>query len=115
MTFVTADDASEAQFTRALMEYAYLQGWLCSHFHDSRRQVTRRGRVAFIGDAAAAGFPDLNLARAPRVIYAELKSAKGRVSPKQQRWLDELKGCPGVEVYLWRPADWQEIVRVLAR
>lgn len=110
---LTSPGMSEAAFQRAVLEYAHLTGWLSFHVSDSRRQVTRRGKVQWIGDALTAGFPDLNLARAPRVIYAELKSEKGRLTSKQQRWIEELSGCPGVEVYAWRPSDWAAIERVL--
>ena len=60
------------------------------------------------------GFPDLVLAceARGRVIYAELKTEKGKVSDTQREWLDELTAC-GQEVYLWRPADFEEIARVL--
>jgi len=52
-----------------------------------------------------AGFPDLVLCRPPRLIIAELKSARGKPSQRQQVWLTRLKRCPGVESYLWRPED----------
>ena len=56
------------------------------------------------------GFPDLCLCRRGRVIFAELKTMKGRVSPEQRNWLDELEGTEpktgSVEVYVWRPLEW---------
>jgi hypothetical protein len=61
-----------------------------------------------------SGLPDLILCRPPRLVFAELKSARGRVSPQQQAWLNALSQCAGVEVYLWRPDDWQTIVHTLA-
>lgn len=60
-----------------------------------------------------AGFPDICMVRLSRIIFAELKSEKGQVSPKQQEWLDDLKATEKVEVYLWRPSDFDEIVEVL--
>lgn len=61
------------------------------------------------------GFPDLVLVNPEqkRVVYAELKSEKGKVTPQQQEWLDALKAC-GQEVYLWRPADIEEIAGILS-
>jgi hypothetical protein len=61
------------------------------------------------------GFPDLVLANPEkqRVIFAELKSEKGKVTPEQQEWLDVLKQC-GAEVFVWHPEDFEEIVRLLA-
>ena len=60
------------------------------------------------------GFPDLVLANPEqkRVIFAELKSDKGTVTPYQQEWLDALEAC-GQEVYLWRPSDIENIARLL--
>ena len=63
-----------------------------------------------------AGFPDcvfVRLEPTPRLVFAELKSEKGKVSPAQQEWLDLLGECPGVEIFLWRPSDFDEIVECL--
>lgn len=62
---------------------------------------------------SARGWPDLSLCRPPRLILAELKSDAGKLTAAQERWLDLLGQCPGVEVYLWRPADFETIERVL--
>ena len=61
-----------------------------------------------------AGEPDLRLIRPPRVLFVELKSAKGKLTPAQEEARDLLMGCPGVEYYLWRPQDWPEIEKALA-
>jgi len=59
------------------------------------------------------GFPDWCFCKPPRLVFAELKSQDGPVRPEQRAWLDALSDVPGVEVYLWRPSDYDEIVRVL--
>jgi hypothetical protein len=59
------------------------------------------------------GFPDLVLARPPRVIFAELKTAKGKLGPEQENWLAALTACPGVEVYVWRPDQLDDIAQIL--
>ncbi len=61
------------------------------------------------------GFPDCVLVKGGRLIFAELKSEKGKVSVPQQEWLDALGGVANVEVYLWRPDDFDEIVKILQR
>jgi hypothetical protein len=50
-----------------------------------------------------------------RVVFAELKAARGVVSAAQSEWAQALTGA-GVEVYLWRPDDWTagRIDKVLA-
>lgn len=108
-------EASEASFQRSVMELAQIGGWKLAHHHDSRRQV-RPG--VHVGDHSAAGFPDLVLCRGNRVVFAELKAAKGRVSPAQEEWLAALRVVEGdaagrVLVRVWRPSDWPEIERLL--
>lgn len=99
---------SENDLLSNVRQIAGLLGWFHYHTHDSRR--------------SEAGFPDLVLVRGDRLIFAELKSAKGRLTPAQADWLKRLNAVapsPGktVEVYLWRPVDWTSgtIDRVLAR
>lgn len=60
------------------------------------------------------GFPDLTLVHPEkkRVIFAELKAEKGKLTPYQEQWLEALREC-GQEVYLWRPHDIDEIVEIL--
>ena len=85
----------EAELQANVKELALLLGWRYYHTHDSRR--------------SDEGFLDTVLARAPRLIVAELKRqnpARGRVTDEQQEWIDELEGCPAAEVYVWRPIDW---------
>lgn len=60
------------------------------------------------------GFPDLVLVGRGRVIFAELKTAKGVVSDDQREWIEAIAATP-VEVYLWRPADLDEIAEILRR
>lgn len=82
---------TEAQLQDAVIQLAHLRGWMTYHTYDSRR--------------SSPGFPDLVLVRADRLVLVELKSASGRVTADQQRWLEALY-LTNNEVYLWRPADW---------
>ena len=76
---------NEAQFTTIVIEMAKALGWLVYHQRPAR---TAKGwRTALQGHA---GFPDLVLAKDGRVIFAELKSAKGRLSDAQKGWLEAL-------------------------
>jgi hypothetical protein len=86
-------------------------GWLVHHDRPSRR-ADGSWRTAVEGDA---GFPDLVLARDGRVIFAELKTERGKPSPAQDRWMLEIRGRYDTSpCYLWRPSDRPEIARVLA-
>lgn len=84
---------SEAELQEAVEELAGWLGWRTWHDHDSRRN--------------RAGLPDLVAVhhRQQRVIFAELKTARGRLRPEQEAWRADLIAA-GVEYFLWRPADW---------
>lgn len=89
----------EKDFQQMIVDYAQLRGWLVYHPYDSRH--------------SAAGYPDLTLVRGDRLIFAEIKTAMGKVSNEQIEWKTGLE-MAGQMHYLWRPDDWQEIVEVLA-
>jgi VRR-NUC domain len=86
---------SEKEFMAQVIQVAHYTGWLCYHTHDSRR--------------SCPGFPDVILVRGSQLLAAELKTARGKVSPAQQSWIDALR-CAGVECHIWRPADFDSIV-----
>jgi hypothetical protein len=106
-------EQSEAQFERAVRELAEHCGWLVHHPWSSKRST--------------AGWPDLAMARDRRLVLAELKTEKGRVSREQRAWLDALGefddrdmlaaslngSLPRLMVCLWRPSDWEFIRGVL--
>jgi len=71
--------------------YARLCGWLVYHTFNSSK--------------SDPGFPDLVLVRDGRIVYAELKTEKGRLTKHQRDWLKALDDA-GQEVYVWRPSDW---------
>jgi hypothetical protein len=93
------DLVSERDLQALIVTLAKLHGWRTYHTHDSRR--------------SAPGFPDLVLVRPPRLVFAELKTQRGRISPAQREWFEDLRRCQGVEVYLWKPSDRNHIARVL--
>lgn len=76
-------------------------GWRYFHPADNRptgpRQVTQR---------IVAGYPDLTMlnVRQNRLIVAELKAQKGRLSDAQRDWLADFTAL-GIETFVWRPSD----------
>ena len=96
---------NERAFQQAVVELATMTGWLVHHTLPAQNSAGR-WRTPTQGNI---GFPDLVLVHPKRgVIYAELKSAVGRVSEAQRRWLDTLEQA-GAEAYVWRPIDIQFI------
>ena len=66
-----------------------------------------------------AGFPDLVLVRGSRLIFAELKIGKNKPTPEQDGWIQALfdarAGSPSIEVHVWRPEQWSQILVTLSR
>lgn len=95
--------AGEKVFLAGVLQLARRCGWLAYHTHDSRR--------------SEPGFPDLVATRGGRVVFAELKTARGRVSAAQRAWLEALgkTAGPAVSVFVWTPEDWAAIEATLAR
>jgi hypothetical protein len=99
----------EAAFQSVVVEVARLAGWRIAHFRAARTAQGWRTPVT----ADGAGWPDLVLVRPPRLVFAELKSQTGQVKPQQTEWLDVLRLLPQVEVFVWRPSDWDDLVATL--
>lgn len=101
---------TEAQFQQQVIELGHLYDWRIAHFRPAWSRDGKRCMTAVAADGA--GFPDLCMVKRCRLIFAELKADKGRVSPEQQEWIDALKETKA-EVYLWRPADFDNILEIL--
>ena len=89
---------NEKAFTASVKKAAKQFGWLPYHTFNSKR--------------SDPGFPDLVLVRGSELIFAELKMPKGRISEHQRNWAAKLTEA-GQRIYLWRPADWDNILEVL--
>ncbi len=96
---------NEEAFTDAVIDLAKMYGFLVHHDRgDMRRRI--QGHV---------GFPDVVCVNKDRLIVAELKHGKNKVTPEQRKWLDafEWPGC--CESYVWYSSDWDAILEVFAR
>lgn len=95
---------SEADWQAQVIDLARIHGWIVAHFRPARTVDGWRTPVS----ADGKGFPDLVLARRPRVIFAELKSETGKVTAEQMLWLKELPNA-----CVWRPSDLDLVAEVL--
>jgi len=89
---------SEKEFTRQVIQLARTFQYAVYH--------------TFMSKWSEKGYPDCCFAKPGRLIFAELKSEAGKVSEKQQEWLDILRAA-GAETYLWKPSQFEEIVKIL--
>lgn len=90
---------TEKEWSQTVVEAARLLGWRVYRTWSSLH--------------SPAGFPDLTLLKSPRLIFAELKTEKGKPTAAQLEWLQELGEVSHVETYLWRPSDFDEMSRIL--
>jgi hypothetical protein len=79
----------------------------CSPRTDERRMAHR-------GELRRQGIPRLTCVR-ERVVFIEVKSDKGKLSPDQKRWIEMLDEGARAVVYVLRPSDWQIIEETFGR
>ncbi len=125
---------SETAFSTQVEDLLKLYQWRWTHFRPAWSSKGYRTPIK-----GHKGFPDYVCVRPPRLIFAEIKSEIGKLSPEQDGWLDDLRECvrmitlepipigsikgikltksggliPSLEVYLWRPSQFEEILEIL--
>lgn len=91
---MTGVKITEKVFQTRVLDLARLYRLAVYHTYDSRR--------------SNPGFPDLVVVGHHQVLYAELKTETGRMSPHQILWQRRLQAA-GCEYHLWRPSDYDTI------
>jgi hypothetical protein len=104
--------ATEYGFLCAVLRLAKLCGWRSLHVRPGRTLATG-WRTPLMG-SGAVGWPDCLFVRGNRLVICELKTEGGRLTAAQRQWLSALRQVPGVEVYEFRPRDWERIEEILA-
>lgn len=105
----TAPPLTESAFQQQVVELARIRGW--ADFHVRAGRTRDSWRVPGSG-TMASGWPDLVLARGPRLLLVELKRDGGKLTSDQERVLGVLRATCA-EVYVWKPVSWSEIEKVL--
>ena len=106
---LTRPKVTESAFQRQVLALAKMLGWRTAHF---RPAMNQRGdwRTPVAGDGK--GWPDLVLVKGERVLFRELKTDRGVLSPEQREWRDALQAA-GADYAVWRPKDWPIIEATL--
>ncbi len=106
----TSVQISERDLQNAIVDAAHLYGYLVFHTRPALSAKGWRTAVQYDGK----GFPDLCLVGPERIIFAEIKAAKGKLSREQEHWLEGLGKVATVtdrvRVCVWTPADWPDRV-----
>ena len=124
------EQLTETEFQRLVVQTAGVFGWGVA-YRSKRGQAEPdepldglifHPRIMYRSEP---GWPDLTLIRRRdrRLLFAELKTEKGKLTKRQERVLDLLEEIAGpiggdppasrIDVRVWRPSDWDEIVAVL--
>lgn len=103
---------SERVWQEQVVQLAELHGWQWAHWRAAR---TEHGWRTPVSGTLGEGFPDLLLIheRDRRLLLVELKSDTGRLSAPQQYVHACLKAA-GLDVHVWRPRDWDQVVATLS-
>jgi hypothetical protein len=91
---------TEKAFMQQVIDLAHLNGYHTYHPHDSRR--------------SSPGWPDIAVFGHGRFFLVETKAERGYLSLDQRRVIAQLRAA-GVDVYVWKPSDWLEIVAELTQ
>lgn len=94
---------SEGEFQTWVIATAKIHGWdaeLIYHTYDSKKSTP--------------GWPDLVLAKPPRVFFWELKSMDGDEPKAQKKWIRTLKECGQAAEFIY-PCDWRKVEEELSR
>ena len=100
----------ERGFQQAVIDLAHAYHWSVFHARTSR---TSSGAYVTAVSGDGVGFVDLVLVR-DRVLFRELKTDTGRLSPAQRAWGERLTAA-GADYAIWKPCDWTAIVKELTR
>ncbi len=106
----TSVQISERDLQNAIVDAAHLYGYDVFHARPALSKNGWRTPVQYDGK----GYPDLTIVGNDRIIFAELKSAKGKLGREQEQWLEGLAKVASVtdrvRVCVWTPADWPDRV-----
>ena len=132
---MTGVEMTEAEFQSAVIRLARDLGWGIGEAAWRRQQEEAEHYSRLSGDASLldeaaslsglifhprfsvgseSGWPDLTLVRRRdrRIVFAELKTDRGKPTPRQSAVLELLRSV-GLEAHLWRPRDMDAIAEAL--
>lgn len=98
MSTATISPLTEKEFQKQVVDLAKAFGYRCYH--------------PWLSIRSERGWPDLALFKPGRFLLAELKTDKGKLTTSQEGMIADLQAA-GIEVHVWRPRDFDEIVEVL--
>lgn len=98
----------ERDFATQVEHLLTLYRWTWKHDEPALRQ-SGTWATSFRGHR---GFPDYIATRDGRLIIAEIKNERGKLTVGQVEWIGKLNQT-AAEVYVWRPQDLDQVKEVL--
>ena len=96
---------TEREFQEQIAQLARQFGWMIVHHGGNQH------RRAYYD---TTGFPDLLMVSPTgRVLFRELKTDIGSLTPDQERWRRELLNRHA-DYAVWRPTDWVDVVATIS-
>lgn len=95
---------SEKALQNAIAEMAQTLGYLVFH---ARPAMNKDGTWVTPVKYDGKGYPDLTIVGHDKVLFVEVKSAKGVVSPEQAAWIEEMQKTSNYAA-VWYPSDWRD-------
>lgn len=93
---------SEDDLLRCVLDLAKLLGLRTAHFRPAK---TARGNWVTPVQGDGKGFPDLVIVGPRGVLFRELKSDKGQLTPEQVDWRNDL-WLAKADWNIWTPRHW---------
>lgn len=105
---------SEADWQATVMAVLQAHGWTAFHINASIVRVTTGGQRTYATAVTSQGrgFPDVIAIRGHRLVFIECKAQRGAVNAEQHLWHQRLQLVAGVEVYVLRPSDGQQLMEI---
>lgn len=101
---------SETAFASQVEDLLDMFGWKWMHIRPS---IMQSGKWASSMNKGGKGWLDYLALRPPnRILVAELKDDYSKRTPEQIEWWTAWEFYP-VELYLWRPKDIEEVMKIL--
>ncbi len=95
---------SEKDLQNAIAELAQMLGYMVFH---ARPAMNKDGSWVTPVKYNGKGFPDLTIVGHGHVLFVEVKSAKGVVSPEQAAWIQAMLLTDNYAA-VWYPSDWRD-------
>jgi hypothetical protein len=103
---------NETAWRNNVVLHARTRGWKVYFVPDRFHANAKESGSFYTTKMGDRGYPDLTLVGPSSIIFVELKTETGRLSPDQEEWRDRIVAAGG-EWFLWRPSHLDDAIKRL--